>query len=225
MKWWAPGLATVSSFPWWMLPEHYSEHQSQSPAHIPHRGIISGNSDNPIHLASDWLKSVTHFWLMRNEHKSTKQHPGKVFLFLRWEKTPKKTQSFFFLWTLSHVHFTAEIVAAIWLQLEAETSVRDGRAETWKEPGLKIICHGFSESAHSGILPSGLSASLLLKPVSVSLWQNNFFVWKILLDASSVFFILFFTTMRTSLFFFFFPHRGKGNILSWKCFLFRFLFS
>ena len=40
--------------------------------------------------------------------------------------------------------------------------------------GSGMICHGFSESARSGILPSGLSASLLLKPVSVSLWQNNF---------------------------------------------------
>lgn len=85
------------------------------------------------------------------------------------KENPKKTQSFFFLWTLLHVHFTPEIVAAIWLQLEAETSVRDGRAETWKEPGLQMICHGFSESAYSGILPSGLSASLLLKPVFVSL--------------------------------------------------------
>ena len=38
---------------------------------------------------------------------------------------------------LSHVHFTPEIGAAIWLPLEAETSVRDGRAEMWKEPGLQ----------------------------------------------------------------------------------------
>lgn len=91
---------------------------------------------------------------------------------LKWKPPPpppKKPQSFFFLCTLSHVHTTPGIVAAIWLQLEAETSVRDGRAEMWKEPGLQMIRHGFSESAHSGILPSGLSASLLLKSVSVSL--------------------------------------------------------
>lgn len=97
MKWWASRLATIHS------PLSPGECYQNITVNTGGAGELTFHtedsprekSDNPIHFASDWLKSVTQFWLMRNENKLTKQCLGKVFLFLKWKKKPTENTVLF----------------------------------------------------------------------------------------------------------------------------------
>ena len=218
MKWWASRLATIHS------PLSPGECYQNITVNTGGAGELTFHtedsprekSDNPIHFASDWLKSVTQFWLMRNENKLTKQCLGKVFLFLKWKKKTHGKHSPFSFSGRCHMYI---LHLKLWQPSGYRLRLKPAWEMAEQRCGRNLGSGWYVMVLVNQLLLESFLLDFLLKPVSVSLWQNNFLCGKYCWLPLQYF--LSFSSLPWEphfFFFFFFPPERKGQYTQPKMF-------